>query len=156
MYALRGLDYNGVLLYLLFNVYMSALHNQDGDNRISIDEFVGYFSDRVNTGEWPGQACCPDVCMYSMVWWDEFRRATAKTVPMVTCCANLIFTFNHAMRCGVSAVLEGRKRKARADEITSRFKELMLAAESKVRHALHTYIQYIHEEKDPCVLTHKT
>ena len=75
---------------------------------------------------------------------------------MVTCCANLIFTFNHAMRCDVSAVLEDRKRKARADEITSRFKELMLAAESKVRHALHTYIQYIHEEKDPCVLTHTT
>ncbi len=67
MYALRGLDDNGVLLYLLFNVYMSALHNQDGDNRISIDEFVGYFSDRVNTGEWPGQACCPDVCMYGVV-----------------------------------------------------------------------------------------
>ena len=60
------------------------------------------------------------------------------------------------MRCDVSAVLEDRKRKARADEITSRFKELMLAAESKVRHALHTYIQYIHEEKDPCVLTHTT
>ena len=109
MYALRGLDDNGVLLYLLFNVYMSALHNQDGDNRISIDEFVGYFSDRVNTGEWPGQACCPDVCMY--VWCGGMNSVGRRLAPSCSCCSyghvlcqsHIHFQSCDAMRCVGSA-----------------------------------------------------
>ena len=55
-----------------------------------------------------------------------------------------ILTYIHTS-VSVRAVLEDRRRKAHGEEIASRFKQLMVAAQAKARQ-IHTYIlhTYIH------------